>query len=123
MSAHSGLRAGLKKALIYSLLSFFLVPGITYGFVSYVFYKMDTDYMTAIQHRVAAKPGTALEKEKMLAAAEAFAPSRRCELTANAQPALAEALKSCQPYEPFWQFHTVRTAASTPSAPRLGGRW
>ncbi len=111
MSSHSGLRAGLKKALIYSLLSFFLVPGITYGFVSYVFYKMDTDYMAAVQLRIAAKSATALEKDNMLAAAEAFAPSRRCELTATAQPALAEALKSCQPYEPLWQFHTVRTAA------------
>ena len=110
MASHSKLRAGLKNALIYSLLSFFLVPGVTYGFVAYVFHQMDTNYKAAVQSKIASTPGTALQKESFLAAAEAFAPSRRCGLKATS-PGQAEALKSCEPYKSLWQFHTIRAAA------------
>ncbi len=111
MSSNSGLRSGLAKALVFSLLSFFLVPGITYGFVTYVFHQMDTDYKAAVQSRVAGAPGTAAQKNAFLAAAGAFAPSRRCEMKSTGQLAQAQALKYCQPYKPLWQFHTVQKAA------------
>ncbi len=63
MASHSELRAGLAKALFFSLLSFFLVPGITYGFVTYVFHHMDSDYRAAIQSKIATAPGTAAQKD------------------------------------------------------------
>ncbi len=111
MASHSELRAGLKKALIYSLLSFFLAPGITYGFVTYVFQQMDSDYKAAVQSKIASTPATAAQRDSYLTAAEAYAPSRRCEMRATAKPAQAEALKSCEPYNNLWQFYTIRTAA------------
>ena len=88
MASHSELRAGLTKALFFSLLSFFLVPGITYGFVTYVFHHMDSDYRAAVQSRIATAPGTAAQKDAIRAAAEAFVPSRRCDLK-PAGPAIA----------------------------------
>jgi Zn-dependent protease with chaperone function len=98
------LTIGFIKVFLSSVLSFFLIPGITYAFVEYTKPQIDTRYTKILELRVNGQADlTVQQKEELLAFVRATPPSAAC---ASDDPAIQGYRDSvCPVMGDVWQFY------------------
>jgi Zn-dependent protease with chaperone function len=107
VTSSSPMRAGLTKALVYSMLSFFFIPGITYAFVSYASHRMDSDYNAKIQETIKSLPAASQSQVHLPPP-----PSKWCDIQPTDEQSKKQIAQLCEPYGTVWQFHIAGLAAS-----------
>jgi Zn-dependent protease with chaperone function len=98
------LTIGFIKVFLWSALSFFLIPGITYAFVQYAKPQIDASYIKAIELSVNGQAGlTVQQKEELLEFVRATPPSVAC---ASDDPAIQDYRDNvCPAMSDVWQFY------------------
>jgi Zn-dependent protease with chaperone function len=104
MSQTGKLAFDIFKALLFSLLAFFLIPAITYVFVDYAQHRRDAQYAQIVEENLQAAMGlTDEQKAQYERFVQAYPPSIVC---SNGAPELQPyRSKVCAPYSYTWQFY------------------
>ena len=101
------LAIGFSKAFLWSALSFFLIPGITYVFVEYAEPQIDASYVKAIEVSVNGQADlTGEQKENLLRFVRAVPPSAACAID---DPQIQNYRDNvCAVMGDVWQFYIAR---------------
>ncbi len=110
MESQTLVRQQLLKALLFAVLSLFLIPALTLGFVRYASHDRDVSFQRMIEDRIYAdSQSTSEEKQAEIAFYRQRPPSKIC---SNTEPD-AQKYRSavCELYGEVWQFHTMQRVA------------
>jgi Zn-dependent protease with chaperone function len=110
MNNTARLNFDLLKAFLVSVLAFFLVPALTYGFIRYAEPKLDAQYVEAVIRTVDADATlTAEQKTATKELVAAVPPSAACSQDDPELQSYRAAV--CPPYSMHWQFQTASLAS------------
>src|SRR5215475_6226949 len=109
MPAAKNTRVGLAKAVIYCLLTLFLIPAIAYGFVSYAFTEWDKTFAEGLSAAVDKAQDIPADQKEVVKKYNfaTLAPSKICGADPINEVIKQRQEKQCAFLDTFRQFHIV----------------